>query len=417
MRKEHALEEDTNGAATHRGDASFEGEPTGPEDAPADRPPEASSLLWPVARTLYRSRRLILGATFVVAVLAVIISLLLPKWYAGTARVLLPESGGGGIGALIGDLSPIGASLFGGGAGDYNRYLALLTSRSLLEETVERFDLIAVYDLGDAEAPTEEAVEQLAGNVEFEVDLQYEFLEITAFDRDRERAAALTNFLVSELNRRSQALASQNAALYRRYVEERYAEAEAELDSLRGEMQAFQETHGVVELPTMTQAFLETAAAQRAQLAELEIQYEALRAQYGEDNPQVQAARDAVTAGRRAERNLLGGGEAMMPVPLRDLPALASEYARLYQALLIQAEILETTRPLLEQARFEEQRERTAVQVVDQAVPPSRKAKPKRSVLVIVTTLSGFLLVVLFVLARDWLWRNRRRIARELEAG
>lgn len=411
MRKEHALGEETNGAAAPGAtDRPGETSPAPP------RPDDDASLLWPVARTLYRSRRFIIGATVVVAVLAVVVSLLLPKWYAGTARVLLPESGGGGIGALIGDLSPIGSSLFGGGAGDYNRYLALLTSRTTLEEAVDRFDLADVYDLADADYPREEAVEQLQGNVEFEVDLQFEFLQITAFDQDPERAAALTNFLVEALNRRNQELSSQNAALYRRYVEERYEEAETDLDSLRGEMQAFQETHGVVELPAMTEAFLETAAAQRAQLAEFEIQYEALRAQYGEDNPQVQAARDAVAAGRRAEQNLLGGGEAMMPVPLRQLPALASEYARIYQDLLIQAKIIETTRPLLEQARFEEQRERTAVQVVDEAVPPNRKAKPKRSVLVIVTTLSGFLLVVLFVLARDWLWRNRRRIAHELES-
>jgi uncharacterized protein involved in exopolysaccharide biosynthesis len=53
---------------------------------------------------------------------------------------------------------------------------------------------------------------------------------------------------------------------------------------------------------------------------------------------------------------------------------------------------------------------------VDQAVPPALKAKPRRSILVIVTTLSAFLLVVLFVVARDWLWRNRERIARELQA-
>ncbi|HLT48269.1 MAG TPA: Wzz/FepE/Etk N-terminal domain-containing protein [Rubricoccaceae bacterium] len=411
MRKERTLGEETNGSASQSAvGASREAPP------PPVASPDSSSLFWPLARVLYRSWRLVVGVTGAVAVLAVVISLLLPNWYAGTARVLLPESSGGGLSALIGDLSPIGASLFGGGAGDYNRYLALLTSRTTLERAVDRFNLVEVYDLSESETPRESAAEELADNIEFEVDLQYEFLEITTYDKDPERAAALTNFLVEELNRRNQELSAQNAATYRRYVEERYGEAEAELDSLRGEMQAFQEAHGVVELPEMTAAFLESVATARAQVTEAEIQYEALRAQYGEDNPQVQAARDVVMAARAAEQRLLGGAEAVMPVPLRDLPALGSEYARLYQELLIQAEILKTTRPLLEQARFEEQRERTAVQVVDEAVPPALKAKPRRSILVIVTTLSAFLLVVLFVVARDWLWRNRERIARELQA-
>lgn len=407
MRKDHALEEETNGAPVHGAMEAY---------SPREAAPEPPSLLWPAVGVLLRSRLLVIGATALVAVAAVVISLLLPVWYAGTARVLLPEGGGGSLSALIGDLSPIGATLLGGGASSYNRYLALLTSRTAMEQAVDRFDLVRVYDLEDEDYPREAAIEELVDNLSFEVDLQYEFLEITTLDRDPERAAALTNFLIEELNRQNQELSVQNAALYRRYVEARYAEAEAELDSLRGEMRAFQETHGVVELPAMTEAFLEAAAAQRAQVAEVEIQYEALRAQYGADNPQVQAARDVAEAARRSEESLLGGGEAVMPVPLRSLPALGSEYARIYQSLLIQAEIIETTRPFLEQARFEEQRERTAVQVVDRATPPVLKAKPKRSVVVVVTTLSGFLLVVLFVLLRHWLWRNRSRIARELQA-
>lgn len=419
MRKEPTLAEDTNGSASpqppvHGEAAAATAPPPGPPGGPA--PDGEPSLFWHVLRVALRRRKLIAGVTFATAVLSVVISLFLPLVFSSSARVLIPDSDVGGLGALIGDLSPIGASLLGGGGGDYSRYLSILTSRSLMDETIEQFDLVRVYETDDAKDPLGEAREQLASNTRFEVDMKYDFLEITVFDRDPRRSADLANFLVEELNRRHQALSSQNAGGFRRYVEARYARAELELDSLRGEMQRFQEAHGVVELPTMTQAFLETAAEQRAQLAQAEIQYEALLAQFGPDNPEVAAARDVVAAARRAEQSLLSGGEQLMPVPLRDLPALGSEYARLYQELLIQAKILESSRPLLEQARFEEERERTAVQVVDRAVPPVRKAKPKRAVVVIATTASAFLLVLLWVLGQDWLRRSRRRIAYALQA-
>ena len=80
-------------------------------------------------------------------------------------------------------------------------------------------------------------------------------------------------------------------------------------------------------------------------------------------------------------------------------------YVDLRSEALVQEQILEVIRPLVEQARFEEEKNVEAVQVVDSAVPPVRKAKPRRSVIVVLATLTGFLLTVLFVLLYTW-WRR-----------
>ena len=103
-----------------------------------------------------------------------------------------------------------------------------------------------------------------------------------------------------------------------------------------------------------------------------------------------------------------------MPVPIDALPAVGADYARVYQEVILQQTLLENARPLLEQARFDEERERTAVQVLDPAVPAVRKAKPKRSVIVILATFSTFLLTVALVLVWKW-WRDHHgRIAAAL---
>ena len=52
---------------------------------------------------------------------------------------------------------------------------------------------------------------------------------------------------------------------------------------------------------------------------------------------------------------------------------------------------------------MEETQHADAVQVIDEAIPPARKAKPKRSLVVIGTTASAFLLSVALVLALAWL--------------
>jgi uncharacterized protein involved in exopolysaccharide biosynthesis len=69
---------------------------------------------------------------------------------------------------------------------------------------------------------------------------------------------------------------------------------------------------------------------------------------------------------------------------------------------------------LYDQARFEEEREFASVQVVDAAVPPARKAKPKRSFIVIMTTLSVGVLSVIYVFVSAWWDRNAAKFAERM---
>jgi tyrosine-protein kinase Etk/Wzc len=373
---------------------------------------------WHAAAVLYRWRRPIASATLAVAVVAIVVSLLLPRWYGATARVLTPDAGsGGGLAALIGDLSPIASSfLGGGGGGGYTRYLAILHSQTMADALIEEFDLIRAYGVERRPYPREAATRKLRKNLEIGVDMEYEYLGVTAYDRDPEQAARMANFAVEELNRRHQALGLQSATRFREYVERRYVEIETRLDSALTAMQRFQEERGTIELPAMAQGLVESAATQRLEFARLEIEYEALRSQYGPDNPRVRAAAQALATARRSQGDLLGGREALMPIPLRELPAAAGEYARLYQELLIQRALIEHARPLLEQARFDEERERVAVQVLDPAVVPERKARPKRSIIVIVSTFSAFLLLCFLALAVDLIRRRRPAWASAFQA-
>ena len=381
---------------------------------------EAASALWTGAGVLLRWKWFILVMTFLTGGAAVYLALQMDNWYGATARVLPPEGGGGGgLSGLIGDLSPLASSVLGGGGGggDYTRYLAILTSRSMLDTVVEEFDLVDAYDLADEEYPQAKARTQLyEENLAFEVDLEYEFLSISAYDTDPQRAAQMANFMVDELNRRNEALGVEGAGRYRRYVEGRYREIEVAMDSARAEMQAFQERNGVVELPSTAQAFIEALAESRSRVAQAEVQYEAIAALGGPESAEVISASQALAAARRAQSDLEGGGESFMPIPLRRLPAAANEYAGLYQELLIQQALLETARPLFEQARFDEERDRVAVQVLDEAVPPTEKARPKRSLFVLSLTLAAGLLSSLFALLASWYRRNRDSLWQNLRA-
>lgn len=367
-------------------------------------------------RALWQHRRFIAAVTAAATIASLVISLLLPKWYEAEAKLLMPDGGGamgGTITTMVNKLAPGAAALLGGGGGgDFTRYLAILNSRSTLESVAERFDLTQVYELENDQYKRSQTIETLKSLTVFEVDLEQQYLAVRVTDQDPRRAADMANFLVSLLNERNAALSIDQARRYREFVEARYNQSIADIDSAQAAMQRFQEEHGVIELPEMARVFLEAAASQRVEAARAEIQYRALLAQYGPDNAQVQQFAEVVRAARTAESSMMTGQDRLMPVSFDDLPALANEYARLYRDVLMFGSILEITRPLLEQARFDEERDRTAVQVLDEAVAPERKSKPRRAFVVIGGLLTALLLACLLVLAQAWLGSRRAQLQR-----
>ncbi len=388
-----------------------------PGAGPAGGPEAMPSFdAWQLAATLLQRRRFILGATLLGAAAAVAISLLLPNWYTASARVLPPEQGSINplSAALARGLPSAASSLLGGTSGEYARYLTILSSRRMYEGVVDRFKLVEVYDIDEGPTAREEALRLLMERAEFPVDEEMEFLAVAVTDRDPQRAADMANFFVSELNRINAELSTQSAGSYRRFVQGRYEEAQGALDSVLTQTQEFQRRYGLFDVPSQVEAFYTSLAEMRSKAVESEIQYEALKAQLGPDNAQVRALADVVRASKEKVAAAMAGQEQLLPVARENMPVVMRRYLDLQREGVVQGRILEVVGPLLEQARFDEEHQAEAVQVVDQAVPPVKKASPKRSIIVIVATLSVLVLAVVLTLALEWWRRSHAYVAHRL---
>jgi capsule polysaccharide export protein KpsE/RkpR len=371
------------------------------------RASRADDAWWNTLGILFVNRRFIGMITGGMAVLSVIISLLLPNWYKASSRLLLPESGSGGLSAaLLGDLSSAATSLLGGQGGDYVRYLAILNSRTVMTAAVDSFNLIQVYDEEGSRTPLKDALDDLEGNLELVVDDEFDFLSVEVLDKDPERAAAISNFFVRALDRVENDLSSITAGNFRRYVEDRFTEADQERADLLDSLEAFQRQYGVFDLEAQTKAYFDQLAELRVNALRAEIQRDALRSQFGAANPQVRAYDDVLAAANKQYEAALAGREQVLPVSQDEAPTMIRSYLDLTMQRTIQERILELVAPMREQARFEEQRKAEALQIVDPAVPPAEKYKPKRSIIVIAATLSAFILAVIYVLLSTW-WKSR----------
>ena len=77
------------------------------------------------------------------------------------------------------------------------------------------------------------------------------------------------------------------------------------------------------------------------------------------------------------------------------------QYFDLYREVEIQSKLMEIIYPMYEQAKLEEARETPTVLVLDHAVPPEKKARPLRALIVISSFVLGLTLCVLLMLFVD----------------
>ena len=184
----------------------------------AQQPEEDEINLLDLLIVLAKQKKVILGMTFGAALLAAGISVLLHNIYTGTAKILPPQSSqSSSVNAImlaqLGGLAGAAGSALG--LKDPNAlYLAMLKSRNIMEKVARRFDLQKVYDkkfMVDTLKALEKESSITAGKdgvITVEVD-----------DEDPQRAAAMANAFIEELNKLMQTFALTEAAQRRQFFE------------------------------------------------------------------------------------------------------------------------------------------------------------------------------------------------------
>ncbi|MGA8439294.1 MAG: GNVR domain-containing protein [Candidatus Sulfotelmatobacter sp.] len=383
--------------------------------------PEVSALDI-VALLLERKRfieRFVLGA----AVLAVVVSLLLPVQYEAKI-VLLPPQQNSSIGsALLGQLGGIGAlgslaSLAGGGLGLKNpadMYVSLLTSRTVEDAMIERFGLMKEYRLkfmSDTRKQLENRTVVVAGAKDG-------LIRLTIEDHDPKRAAELANGYVEEFRKLSASLAITEAARRRLFFEQQLEQAKDKLTDAEEAMTKTQQSTGVLQIDSQARALIESAAVLRGQVMAKQVQIEGMRAFATDDNPSVVLAKQELAA-LQSQLDRVAGSQkdAGSDINLSKGRVTQSgmEYLRRFRDLKYQEAVYELLAKEFEVAKLDEAREGSIIQVVDAAVPPDKKASPHRTLIVIAVTILSFFVAVFWVLLRNILNRsfelpeNRQRV-------
>jgi capsule polysaccharide export protein KpsE/RkpR len=365
-----------------------------------------------VAIWIGRGKRLIAGVVLGAAVLAVGVALLLPNEYTGRVTLLPPaQQQAGGAAAALAALGALGGMAGGLAAKTPDElYVSLLRSESVLRALDERFKLRERYDV----ETFVELRKAVVGPIRISADRKTGVISVEVDDEDPRFAADLANAHQVELMKVLSRLAVSEAQQRRLFFEQQLALTKDNLVKAEQAFRELQERTGVIVLDKQAEAMLVGAAQVRAQIAEREVQLRVLRSGATAQNPDVIRLGSEVAALRAelARMETTSRGSSAVDLPVGKLPEAGIEYVRARRELKIQEALLEGLMRQFELARLDEAKEGPILQVVDAAIPPDRKSKPARSLIVLAAALAALLVSVSFVVGREYL-----RLARSVDPG
>jgi uncharacterized protein involved in exopolysaccharide biosynthesis len=378
---------------------------------PEAEPEEEGVALLDLLTWIGEGKRLIAGATLAVALLAAGVALLLPNEYTARATLLPPntqqQGSAGAALAALGALGGLGSLTSLAAKTPDELYVALLKSDSVQRALDDRFDLKARWD----KKTYEELRKEFPKYVHVSADKKSGVISVEVDDEQPKFAAALANGYTAEVTKLLGRLAVSEAQQRRVFFEQQLKDTKENLVKAEQNLRSVQEKSGVIVLDKQAEALITGAALLRAQIIEREVQLKVLRTAATEQNPDVQRLTSELRAMRaelaRMESAQGGTAGSAIDLPVGKLPEAGIEYVRAKRELKLQEALLEAMVRQYEIAKLDEAKEGPVLQAVDVALPPDRKSKPHRALIVLVAALLALLASSAWVVVRSYAAQGR----------
>ena len=357
------------------------------QDASPNRGAEESISILEIFTVVTGKWRLLVAVPIAVGGLALGATFFIPPTFTAKTVFLPPQQQQGAAAtalASLGALSGLAGGIAGGIKTPGDQYVALMQSRNVQDRIIERFKLREVYD----EEFLFKTREELERNVRIGLGKKDGMITVEVDATDPQMAADMANQYVAELRRLSADLALTEAQQRRVLFEEELKRTRGKLADAQIALQSSGFNSGA--LKAEPKAAAESYAKLKAEATAAEIGLRAMRRRLTDDSSEVQQQL-AILGALRAELSKLGD----VSKPANDV-----DYISRYREYKYQETLFDTFAKQYEMARLDESREGALIQVVDPAMKPEWKSRPKRAVLAAVTATATFLLLLLVVLAR-----------------
>lgn len=338
---------------------------------------------------LARHKKLVIGMPIATGLLAIMVSLLMTPIFSSTATIMPPQQQqSSGIAAMLGSLGGLAGAVGGGTPNDF--YVALLESRKVADNLIDRFKLKERYE----KTTMDDTRQALASNSQI-VDGKNGFISINTNDKDPQFAADLANAYVDELAKLTQTMALTESSQRRLFFEKQLGEAKEQLANAEVALRKTQEKTGMIQPDAQVQAIISSVAQLKGTIAAKEVQLNAMRTFAAGQNPDLLRTQEELRGLQsqlvKLEKNH-PSIEGDFMVPTGKIPEVGVEYVRSMRNVKYYETIFELLAKQFELAKIDEAKESTLIQLLDKAIPAEYKSKPKRILIAFVGLFGGGML-------------------------
>ncbi len=342
-----------------------------------------------------------------------------PKWYEARLTVVPSQRSKDVTSALTASL-PIIGGVGGAMQDDLQRIHAVLTSRSVADAVIEKFDLTSRYGTDYLERAREELWEHCVVNF----DRKSVVVELTCEDHEPEHARQMASYFGEVGNKVFGRISVSSAGEERRFLEAQVLRARHEVDAASEAVRKFQETHRIIDLAEQSKAVISAMASLQGQLLSkrLELDYvsgfasrtEAGVTQLREQIAVMEAQLATLEAGRATPKAVSSAGAApggsFFPGAM-DVPALRVELEQLFRHQKVQETVFLMLTQRLEMARVDEARDTSMFQILDRPKTPTYRSRPKTTKIAAAGLFVGLAGAAVWILGPAW-WRRRTLMSR-----
>jgi tyrosine-protein kinase Etk/Wzc len=346
-----------------------------------------------------KRKRLIFGLPLVVGVLTAAISMALPDVYQAGARILPPQQSQSSASALLSQLGGLAGGLVGSSSlkNPNDLYIGMLRSRAVSDGIIKQFGLLKHYD---TESP--EKARRILAESTLISSGKDGLIEVLVEDNDKKLVPAIANGYISELVKLSKVLAVTEAAQRRLFFERQLELAKNRMESAEVALKNTIDTRGVISVDSDSRAVVETVARLRARISAKEIELASLSAFVTPSHQDYRRVKEEL-ASLHSELSKLQNGRPELPAEGKsDERSAGLDSVKMLRDLKYAQMLYELLAKQYEMARLDEAKDAPIIQVLDSAIEPEHKFKPKRLTMVIVATVLAFCTAMAWAIVAEW---------------
>lgn len=347
-----------------------------------------------ITEIVARWRNLFIIVFIGMAMLSIIVSLILPKWYKSSCKIFISSTNQSTFNFenILGNI-PLDFSR--PPSQEMMRIGGIITSRTFLDDVIIKYNLQDVF----GQEYMFKTRDLLKEYIEIEPNFEESSLTISFIYRaDPQMAAEICQYILQKINEIYSELQMMEAHNNKIYIQRVYEDAVSKLHLIEDSLKIFQEKYGTYELDQQLSATIQTQAELESNLLQTKIQYNLLKNVVDNNSPKLLELKfRKKVLEEEIKKFQLEKSDNSIFIPLKNIPEQGLRYYKLKRGIEIGSKLLEFLTPQYEQAKIKEVQSKPSFVILDFPNVPEYKYKPKRAYIVIGSTFMAMILLSIII--------------------